>query len=316
VTERWSDVADVLLEAALHAAVERLHREGVSVHPEAAGFAIFALGRLGGRDLHFKSDLDLLYVYDEAMPREQAERLGQVLGEILQAPLEEGRLFEVDLRLRPEGRQGPAVTGLAAARRYYGDGGRAETWEFQTLTRLRRAAGDRDTAAAFADLVEPRMYRSPFPEAWRGQIAAMRQRMATERVSESQQGRHLKLGPGGLADIEFLLQYLQLRHGAELPALRETMVDSLLQALRSHALLGPEETAILLDAYRFLTRVRQALYLLRGEGAPDVLPDPQGDPRLARALTRALDEPDPAAVRDHFDRHTTAVREIYRRHLE
>jgi glutamate-ammonia-ligase adenylyltransferase len=289
ITAEWSEVADVLIEASLEEAVSRLRTAGRWEREGADGFAVLALGRHGGRDLHFASDLDLLYVFSESegASQQQFEALGRALAEVVQTVTEDGPLFEIDTRLRPEGRQGFSVTGIEAARRYYGEGGRAQTWEFQSLTRPRFIAGDRNTADDFMRVVMPRVYRSPMPAGWTEEIRAMKRRIETERATEGDRERHLKLGPGGLSDIEFLVQWLQLREGAGSAAIKSVEIQGALRGLEEAGILPAKEVVALLGAHEGLTRVRQSNWLLRQESGVDLIPSPEREPRLATALARA-----------------------------
>jgi glutamate-ammonia-ligase adenylyltransferase len=288
-TAEWSALAEALLVAALDVAVARAREEGRWTREDAGDLAILALGRFGGRELHFGSDLDLLYVHGSTTDatQQQYEALAKAFGEVVQTVTEEGRLFELDLRLRPEGRQGFGVASLEAARRYYGEGGRGQTWELQMLTRLRPVAGDPATAAAFTEVVLPRVYQTPMPEAWTEEIRAMKRRIETERVAERDRETHLKLGPGGLSDIEFLVQYLQLRHGGEAAALREVSTRVAVTALATAGVLTASEAEALLAAHDFLTRLRQTHSLLLTDGSPDALPIRPEDVRRGLALARA-----------------------------
>jgi glutamate-ammonia-ligase adenylyltransferase len=316
-TAEWSDLADVLLRGALETALTRLKDEGLWSGEDAGAFAVFALGRFGGRDLHFSSDLDLLYVFGSGDRNQQDyERLARALNEAVQQVTEDGPLFELDLRLRPEGRQGFSVASLAAARRYYGEGGRGETWEFQMLTRLRFVTGDPETAREFQAAVTPRVFRDPMPVEWRDQIRAMKHRIETERVTDALRPRHLKLGPGGLSDIEFAVQYLQLAHGGANPALRVPATLPAAAALTAAGILAEEDRGALEAAFAFLTRTRQSLALLRLEGSTDVLPDPGDEPRQALALARALGFPDPHALLAAHAEVTAPVRRVFLRAIE
>jgi glutamate-ammonia-ligase adenylyltransferase len=315
-TREWSDVADALLAAALETAVRQLRETDRWPRGSADGFAVFALGRYGGRDLHFASDLDLLYISggEGALPRQEYELLARELSDVLQTVAEEGKLYDLDLRLRPEGRQGFSVTSLEAARRYYGEGGRGETWELQMLTRLRAVAGDPATAAAFEAFIRPRVFRHPMPEQWTADIAAMKRRIERERVSDADRDRHLKLGPGGLSDIEFLTQYLQLRHGASVPALQVTGTLEALGALARHGLIATEEADALTSAYRLLTRTRQSLSLLQPDGPSDLVPPPDAG-RPALALARALGFGDADALHAELALRKAPVRSLLLRRL-
>ncbi len=312
-TAEWSAVADAAVTVALELSVQHLHAAGAWPAEDARGFAVFALGRYGGGDLHFPSDLDLLYVYGEAadLTHHHYDHLARSLGDALQMPRPEGRAFPIDLRLRPEGRQGASVFGLQAARRYYGESGRAEPWEFQALTRLRFIAGSAETAAAFRAIVEPRVYRRPMPAEWTESIRAMKRRMELERVPAAQRARHLKLGPGGFSDIEFLVQYLQLRDGGEDLALRMPELRSLLGALASRGSLSDEAVRTLSDTHTLLTDIRQSLYLRDPDGAADLLPEPETEAPRAAALARACGRRDYAALHEQYGRLTQATRALF-----
>lgn len=305
-TAEWSELADVVLRRALQVAAARLRETGRWSRAGTGRFAVLALGRYGGRELHFSSDLDLLYVSEpvEGITQQQYEQLAAELGIVLQAVTDEGPLFPLDLRLRPEGRSGFSVVSLEAARRYYGEGGRAETWEFQTLTRLRPVTGDLETAERFRDLVAPRVYRSPMPEEWSDQIRRMKRRIERERVSDADRPRHLKLGPGGLSDIEFLVQYLQLARGLW-PEVRTPGTLPAIEALLRCGSLTAEQARTLSRGFRFLTRLRQTLFLL---GRGDMV---HADAVLARAAGFGSPEGLDAAYREH----TRPVRAIFEEYL-
>ena len=311
----WSAVADAVVQIGLETAIRRLREQRGWAEDASVPFAVFALGRFGGEDLHFASDLDLLYVHGESarLGLREFELLAQTFGEVLQSQQPDGQAFPLDLRLRPEGRQGPTVVSLEGARRYYGAGGRAETWEFQALTRLRFVAGDGDLARQFREAVVPRVYRSPMPADWRGEIRAMKRRMETERVHPAQCGRHLKLGPGGFSDIEFLVQYLQLQHGAAEAALRTPSLRAAIEALTQRRVLTEGEAQVLGEAHRLLTDLRQALYLLDPSGPTDLFPDAVSEPRRAEVLARACGGRDFGELQARYQQATHAVRELFLR---
>lgn len=303
IARDWSELADALVEAALTEALE-------SPEQLTSAFAVFALGRYGGRSLHFASDLDLVYIFDSGrMAPEEAARVGRVLTEILESSQSRGRLFRVDLRLRPEGRGGQQVFSHQAAQRYYGDGGRAESWEFQMLTRLRFVAGDAEAAAAAMELLRPRIYRNPMPPEWKREIATMKSRIERER---SPGASHLKLGPGGFADIEFLTQFLQLEHGARLKELRTADLSAALHVLTDRTILSQNERDLLLGAIEWLTRLRQSLYLL-SEGDSDELP--RSDSELAVRLARLVGVESSEALLGRRRSEGDKVRALLRRHL-
>lgn len=310
ITAWWADTAEALLKASLAVALRRLHEEGRRPDTELHSFAIVALGRLGGRDLHYASDLDLVYLFDSAAGHTQQshELVARALSEVLKSVTEDGSLFEVDLRLRPEGRQGFGVVSLDAIRRYYGAGGRGQTWEFQMLTRARAVAGCESAAAAFLEAVAPQVYRTPMPTSWNDEIGAMKVRIETERVDPQRRERHLKLGPGGLSDIEFTLQLLQLRHGGRLNEVRTPGTLAAMRALCGAGLLSESDAAALEEAHGFLTACRQWLTLQSPEGDSNLLPV---DRRLAHSLARALGLAGEAALLARHQCLTAQVRSIW-----
>jgi glutamate-ammonia-ligase adenylyltransferase len=319
-----SDLADSSVRGALHVAAPSDEIRSMSLTPlpshsltppSPAGFAAFALGRLGGREMHYLSDLDLLYVYETPpgsdVSHREYEALAGALTRALQEWLREGQLYPVDLRLRPEGKSGFVVVHLDAARRYY-LGGRAQTWERQALTRLRPVAGDPEIAARFLEVANAFVYGSPLPPEAEAEMRAMKRRIERERVSPEERDWHLKLGPGGLSDIEFLIQCLQLLHGAARPALRATGTLDVLQAAVNESLLPAGEAEDLRTAFLFLTRLRQHLRL-RSAGTPtDLLP---AEPDELETLALSLDLSSTADLQERFRSTTARVRDLFTRYF-
>lgn len=301
VSHHWSELADAIVRCLLHNAASGDAEEG---------FAVMALGRYGGSDLHFCSDLDLVYVFDSnRMEPAAAARRASDLTEELTRLTPEGKLYSVDLRLRPEGRQGARAFSLEAARRYYGGGGRAEPWEFQMLTRLRRLAGDETVFEEFRRIVEERIYRKPAPASWMDAISLMKRRLETERLPAGQEEQHLKLGLGGFSDIEFIVQTLQLQHGWRFPDVRHAAIPDALDGLAAASILSNQNRDLLRAGLSRLTRLRQALFLLR---APDVdrLPDP-ADP-LLRRLAKVTGAPSAELLMETHRQEGARIRELLR----
>jgi glutamate-ammonia-ligase adenylyltransferase len=316
ITAELALLADVCLEVGLEMAWEAALGRSDLVR----GFAVIGMGRLGGEEMHYSSDLDLLYLYDprrgpEDLTHTQYEALAASLSGAMQELGEEGRLYEIDLRLRPEGKSAILLVHLDAARHYYGPGGRSQTWEKQALIRARPAAGDAALAEEFLAVVAPEVY-PPDPPAERGaEIRAMKRRVETERVREGDRARNVKLGPGGLSDVEFLVQLLQLGHGGRHPEVRVRNTEDALAALAAARdgegpILPPEDAARLAEHYDFLTRLRQRLYLRSSGVATDLLPT---DPAELLPLARTLSLPDGAALPAEFARRTAEVRAIFTR---
>jgi [glutamine synthetase] adenylyltransferase / [glutamine synthetase]-adenylyl-L-tyrosine phosphorylase len=280
---------------------------------DMGGFAVIGLGRLGGRELHYGSDLDLLYLFDPARhpehPSHRAyEELAAELTRSLTAITEEGTLYEVDLRLRPEGKSGFVAAHIDAYRQYYRT--RAQTWELQSLTRARVVAGDARVAEEFLEWVTPLVYPETPPPERDDAVRAMKRRIETERVSTAERARHLKLGPGGLSDVEFLVQMLQMRHAGREPELRQPNTLAALEALTRAGHLTDAEHAALRDGYRFLTRLRQRLTLASADVAPETLPT---EPSALRRVARSMGFADGEALLAAHARVTESNREVFGR---
>jgi [glutamine synthetase] adenylyltransferase / [glutamine synthetase]-adenylyl-L-tyrosine phosphorylase len=203
------------------------------------------------------------------------------------------------------------VLHLDAARRYY-LGGRAQTWERQALTRARPIAGDPDVAARFLESVEPFVYGQGLTPDADTELRSMKRRIETERVGRDERARHLKLGPGALSDIEFLVQRLQLAHGAEHPAIRDPSTYATLRAAARLGLLPTDDAAALLDGLSFLTRLRQHLRL-RSSGVPtDLFPD---DAAEQQVLARSLGLSAAAALLEQYAATTAGVRRLFTQHF-
>jgi [glutamine synthetase] adenylyltransferase / [glutamine synthetase]-adenylyl-L-tyrosine phosphorylase len=280
-----ADLAAAVLEAAL-----ALARAQLPADAAPARLAVIAMGKCGGRELNYASDVDVIFVAeaaqaaadgDESAALRTATRLASGLIQACSQPTSEGAIFPVDPNLRPEGRDGPLVRTLASHRAYYGRW--AKTWEFQALLKARPVAGDaalgEEYMAAIAPLVWQAAQRDNFVE----DVQAMRRRVERS-VPADQAGRQLKLGPGGLRDIEFTVQLLQLVHGRLDEALRSPATLPALAALAAGGYVGRDDAAELADAYRFLRRVEHLLQLYQLRRT-HVLPD---DPQTVRRIGRAM----------------------------
>jgi [glutamine synthetase] adenylyltransferase / [glutamine synthetase]-adenylyl-L-tyrosine phosphorylase len=252
-------------------------------------FAILALGKLGGGELNHSSDVDLLFLYSEEGQltphisyHQFFNRLGNKILETFSKPHPAGSLFRADLRLRPEGSAGPLARSLESMENYYA--GFGETWERIALIKARGIAGSRELAYDFLRLHQPFIYpKSPTPDLLE-EIASIKHRIERDVVGPEKLDRDVKLGRGGIRDIEFVVQTLQLIHGARNPFLQEPSMLKALRALRELDLLQPDEVLALDNAYRFLRRVEHRLQI-EAEQQTHTVPD-ERDPltRLARSL--------------------------------
>src|SRR6058998_2917911 len=231
-----------------------------------AEFAILALGKLGGGELNHSSDVDLLFLYSEEgqlTPQfsyhEFFNRLGKKILETFSTPHPQGALFRVDLRLRPEGSAGPLVRSLESMENYYA--GFGETWERLALVKARGIAGSRELAYEFLRQHQPFIYTKSATPDLLEEIANIKRRIERDIVGAEKLHRDVKLGVGGIREIEFIVQALQLINGARHPFLQESSMLKALRALRELNFLPREEVLALDNTYRFLRRVEHRVQI-------------------------------------------------------
>lgn len=267
VADELTDLADATLQALLDA------------RGAARGFAVIAMGKHGGRELAFASDLDVVFVH--AGPQPDGEALARlVLQEIGGGS---SRAWEIDARLRPEGNQGILSRTLGSYREYFA--GRAQTWERQALIKARFCAGDAALGASFEALRDEVSFGRAISEGERAELHHIKRRVENERIRAGEaRSLHLKLGPGGMVDIEFTVQLLQLTHGAAYPSVRKANTLAALDAMVELGLVDPHDATTLADCYRFCDRARNASYLRSGVKR-DLLPS---DATQRRDLDRLL----------------------------
>jgi len=269
-------VAESMVTAALELAARDLERKhGAPQCPgreTPPGFAVIGYGKLGSQELGYGSDLDMIFLYEgcdegmthgaRALPNEAFfARLGQRLIHILTTRTPGGILYEVDMRLRPSGKSGPLVTSLAAFRDYQRD--HAWTWEHQALVRARPVAGSPLLTRQFAEVREEILCRPRDPAKLRTEVREMRDKMAAEKVRHDDTQADVKHDPGGIVDIEFMVQYWVLRWAHDHPGLtRHTENIHLLEALKAEGLLEPARAELLTQAYRRYLSVEHRLKLM------------------------------------------------------
>ncbi len=293
-----ADVTDATLAATLAVT----NRSGLP-------FTIIGMGRLGGYEMSYSSDADVLFVYDA--DRDATAAAHEVAGELrrlLSAPAPDPPLG-VDADLRPEGRQGPLVRSLAAYTHYYERW--SQVWEAQALLRARYVAGDAGLAARFLELAD--RVRYPAGGLSREQVTEIRRikaRVDSERLPRgADPALHAKLGRGGLADVEWTVQLLQLRFGDEVPALRTTRTLPALEAARLAELIDGADAVALSRAWTLASRVRNALMLVRGRTSDEL---PRHGPELA-GVVRILHAPEAGAFVDDYLRTARRARQVFER---
>ncbi len=296
---------------------------------QASRCALIGLGKLGGHELSYHSDLDLVLVYEgdgrtgpppgsSRFTRfdvtdnfhfftEFGQRIIKVAGVL--GPM--GRLYQVDMRLRPTGKSGSLVIPLPEFRRYYEEGG-AQLWERQSLTRARLVGGDPEFGAEVMAAVGQCVYGVPWRPEMLGEIAGMR-----ERLEASRSERSLKRGFGGIADVEFLVQLLQLKYGGATPALRATNTWDALAALPAAGLLSAEEAGQLRASYDFLREVESRLRIVHNRSLDELPQTAEGLEMLARRLGFEAGAGDAGSrFLAELERHTTQTRDLFLRVVE
>ena len=302
-----ADLAQAALEAAL--AIAR-----VEVGPEAdrTRLAVVAMGKTGGCELNYISDVDVIFVAepadgaDETTALAAATALATHLMRACSTSTAHGVLWPVDAALRPEGKQGPLVRTVASHRAYYERW--AKTWEFQALLKARAVAGDRELAREYLDAVSPLVWQAASRENFVEDVQAMRRRVE-QHVPPAEADRQLKLGPGGLRDVEFSVQLLQLVHGRADDSLRSGTTLEALDALAVGGYVGRDDAAALDESYRFLRTLEHRIQLFRLRRTHLM---PTADPDLRR-LGRGLGYRSEAEV-EVVTRWQQQAREVRRIH--
>ena len=337
-TLQISLVAEVCLQHALAIAREELlERYGLpfcrddSGKSHEAAFVIVGMGKLGGMELNYHSDLDLIFIYEgegETGPAEGTDpgrfrpqtnqqyfaRLAQRVISVLTLMTQEGYVYEIDTRLRPSGNQGPLVSSLPAYREYHKSS--AAPWERQALIKARVVAGSADLAASFDALTAEIVYERPLPENLAEEICRLRQRMEKELGKENAQHLNIKTGRGGMVDVEFIAQYLQLLHGRDRHALRCRNTVDALRLLQSERLISEKDYEALVSGYKFLRRLENKLRLVHDQSVNELSADRAYLTKLARHLgyPGAPMRSEKLFLED-YARTTQTIREVFERVL-
>ena len=275
-----TDVYDAIIDASLTWAVRHQTAEfGVETAP--AGITVIAMGRYGGREVNFSSDADAILIYrpaddaDDGQANAFAKKVVEDLRNILQGPTTLEPKIELDLDLRPEGKNGPLVRSYASCEEYYESW--ASTWERQALLRARYAAGDAELARDFLiNIADPLRYpTTELTEAELQNIRKLKARMEAERLPRGvRRERHLKLGKGGLSDVEWTVQLMQLQHAGDIKDLRVNGTLEALDVLEAKKLISAIDAIQLRKAWTLCTAARNGSYLWSGRAnQADILPD-------------------------------------------
>ncbi|MEV7276680.1 bifunctional [glutamine synthetase] adenylyltransferase/[glutamine synthetase]-adenylyl-L-tyrosine phosphorylase [Streptomyces sp. NPDC093111] len=302
-----ADLATATLRAALALASADAPEDAAQCR-----LAVIAMGKCGGHELNYVSDVDVIFVgepadgADEGKAIQAATRLASHLMRICSETTVEGTIWPVDANLRPEGRNGPLVRTLSSHLAYYQRW--AKTWEFQALLKARPVAGDPELGAAYIDAVSPLVWHAAERENFVPDVQKMRRRVV-DNIPAAQVERELKLGPGGLRDVEFAVQLLQLVHGRSDATLHSGSTLDALAALAAGGYVGRADAAQLDDAYRFLRAMEHRIQLYRLRRTHLV---PEGEADLRR-LGRSLGlRTDPVTeLNKEWKRHAAVVRRLH-----
>ncbi|MGZ5369463.1 MAG: bifunctional [glutamine synthetase] adenylyltransferase/[glutamine synthetase]-adenylyl-L-tyrosine phosphorylase [Aeromicrobium sp.] len=282
--ESSAEIADLAV-ATLGAALDIARRD---VNNEAlCKLAIMAMGKTGGRELNYISDVDVIFVYEPAVGADDqaalkaATRLAATTMRICGAHTGEGAIWEVDAGLRPEGKSGPLVRTLSSHVSYYERW--ATTWEFQALLKARFAAGDEQLGQAYLDAVSPMIWEASTRENFVTDVRSMRRRVV-DNIPSAHLDRQLKLGPGGLRDVEFAVQLLQLVHGRGDDSLRSPTTLVGLRALIDGGYVGRRDGAAMGEAYEFLRTLEHRIQLFKLRRTHFVPEDEEDLRRIGRSM--------------------------------
>ena len=311
-----SDIADTVIAALL----PRVQEEFAERHGRVPGaaFAVLGLGKLGSREMTFDSDLDVVFLYgtpegigaqsdgDQGLAASHYyARFSQRLSHAVSALTAEGRLYEIDMRLRPSGASGPIATEAAAFRRYHEKD--AWTWEHMALTRARPVAGDPSLAAAVMEGIGAVLCTAREPESLLADVAAMRERVAGERATDNRW--RLKHVRGGLLDLEFIAQFHLLRHAAQHPSILVQSTQAMFRRLGEAGVLDTGEATALAGMTAFLQRLQGLLRLTVGTNR-DVA---RFTPGVRETLARAMGASEFDTLESRIAAVQDRVRAVYRR---
>ncbi len=307
-------VSAALADLAGQTVREALRLAGVELPDQAARcrLAVIGVGKCGGRELNYVSDVDVVFVAetaagtDEATALRAASQLAARLIRICSEHTGEGTIWPIDAALRPEGRAGPLVRTLGSHIGYYQRW--AKTWEYQAMLKARPIAGDRDLGQAYVEAIGPLVWQAADRPGFVQEVQAMRRRVV-DQIPVAHGDRELKLGPGGMRDIEFAVQLLQLVHGRGDEALRSSTTLVALDALTAGGYIGRDDGASLGSAYRFLRTLEHRIQLAALRRTHVV---PESDDAL-RALGRSLGFPqDPVtSLQQVWRQHARDVRRLH-----
>jgi len=328
IAVQLSCLAEVCLEEAHRLAATELTRFGRPSYQEdgqshGAGLAIIGMGKLGGEELNYHSDLDIIFIYDrqgnttgdkQISNHEYFAKLAQKLISILSTQTREGYVYKLDTRLRPSGNAGPLVTSLESFHSYHRH--EAQVWERQAMAKARVVIGEPDLRNAINDVIRQTVYGSSLEDDGRQEIHRLRMRMENEIAKETAGNYNIKTGRGGMVDVEFITQYLQLRYGQRYPELHNQNTVTTLKEAQTLGIIAPQDAETLITGYKFLRKLENRLRLLHDHSINDLSGDQRYLDKLARRLSydSRLRHPGEALMTD-YEATTEGIRDVYERIL-
>ncbi|MBL7021585.1 MAG: bifunctional [glutamate--ammonia ligase]-adenylyl-L-tyrosine phosphorylase/[glutamate--ammonia-ligase] adenylyltransferase, partial [Nitrospinaceae bacterium] len=316
--EDLSNLADVFLETVYQIASQELEKK--TGFCDLHNFCIIGMGKLGGHELNFGSDLDVLLVYDEGESDSPPEgfasyysALSQLIYKLTSEMTLAGYAYKIDTELRPEGDSGVLVLSVEGYEKYFQS--RARIWEQQALVRARFVAGNAEVGKKFIESAQQFVYQDKLEYGALIEISRLRERMEQELAKEATKGKNVKLGFGGLADIEFAVQILQLMHGKKFSRLRQTNTLSALQSFVALGLVDQSMAEELQDSYLFLRNLECILRIIRQTPTNNLPKDNKELAPVARLLGYEGEDAETLAdaLLADYDRHTQQVRKHYRK---
>ena len=312
VSQGLSDLSEWYLRALTHAVVTSLQEKG-EYSKDVLDFGIVAMGRFGGQELGFGSDADVMFVYrlvdseESEAAQKSAEKVISELHRLVKDPQLE---FEIDMELRPEGKNGSVARSVDSYKAYYSRWG--DIWENQALLRARMIYGGDELISEFNEVIDKYRYPETLELKSIVEIRRIKARMENERLPQgADPKRHLKLGRGSLSDIEWLVQLLQLKHGNEFPRIRTPKTLDALDALVLSELIAEHDARVLSEAWILTSRVRSAGVLWSNK-VSDVL---SIDRRQLEGMARILEYPrgSASALEEEYLAHTRRARAVFER---
>jgi len=329
IATQLTTLADACLKAACTIARQELARFGRPLYRDSGGadheanFAVIGMGKMGGMELNYHSDLDIIYIYDhqgytdgskQISNHEYFAKLGQKIIMILTTQTREGYVYKLDTRLRPSGNAGPLVTSLDSFKAYHRD--EAQVWERQALTKSRVVLGGDNLKEGIEEIIRHTVYGFSADEAVREEIHRLRMRMENEIARESKGSYNIKTGRGGMVDVEFIVQYLLLKHGHSTPEIRSKNTLSALKLIHTAGIMDENDYDVLLKGYKFLRRLENRLRIVHDNSMNDLGGTKEYLDMLARRIgcDPKLRHPGEALMQE-YEEITEGIRGVYERIL-